>query len=220
MATRTFVESRKSLEKQIEAYSGRCINACLTGARINGARLMKFNQALQHYCLASYDYGERLKTVWQKEKHDRVNHTDPCHQLTSRIEQSLLDLRTALDDCQKGIDVIADFEKQNDLLVNKAPNSAVMDQVRELDQTVMNIREGILHRPALRFMATVYGGFSSHYGMRKHFAYDQFKDRNFAALKALFMEKEALTIMGQLTLSAMAHVETSLKHLSQAQSDA
>ncbi len=213
MATRSFIESRKSLEKQIEKYAGRCINACLNGAKIEGAVLMPFRDALNRYCSAPYRFGDHLENIWATEKNGKLHTADENSDLVSRLVRSVSDMHVASKDCKKGIDLISDFEKTAELTVSKVPNPNVINIVRQLEKKVVNIRENIIHHPSLRFLATVFGGYITNFSMRKNYLHDQFHDRNFAAIKALLMEKDALTIMGQLLLSTIDIVQNAVDDL-------
>jgi len=203
LTTRDFDESRLSLEEQIEAYDALCINATPGGAKINGTLLMDFKSATEKYCVDSYDFLGSIGEIWTKEKNTKHNKKSELNRILTVLDQSLSELNDALNRCKKGKKLIADFEANYDLLIDKRPNPEIIDKIRRLDRKITDIREDILLRPTLHFMVTTFGGYYTNFCMRKNYVYDQFHDRSFAALKAFLMEKESLTITGQLILSTI-----------------
>lgn len=214
MTTRSFEESRRRLQEQIEKFGGLCINTALEGARINGTVLMDMKNAVDKYCNNFHDFTSRIESIWEKEKANKPGKSGEIKRTRSVLDQSILELRAALNDCKKGMRLIKDFETKFDFLIDRKPNPQIIEDVKQQHRKICKIRENIVFRPALKFLLTAFGGYYTNFNMRRNYMFDQFHDRRFAVLKAFLMEKEAFKIIGQLLLSTIYSIEDSMADLS------
>ena len=213
LTNRSFEESRRSLEKQIEEFDGLCINTTGGGAKIAGAAMLGLKQALDRYCVDSFEFSGHLKKIWTKEKENRRNKGSEERRILSILSESVVGLEKAMEDCATGIEMITTFEAKYDLLIDRKPNPEAVKTAKQLDIEINKIRDEIIFRPALKFLLYTFGGYHTDFAMKRNFVFDQFHDRRFATLKTFLMGKEWFKIIGQLLLSAIYSIKNARSRL-------
>ena len=116
LTTRSFEEGIRSLEIQVAALDGLCINATEGGAKIRGTRLMSLKEALDHYCKEPFDPLPKLKQIWTDEKKLQKDPQSELARIGVIVKDSLHELDFAVAECRHGIQAIDSVLEQGDLL--------------------------------------------------------------------------------------------------------
>ena len=208
LTNRSFEESRRSLELDIEQQDSLCVNTSEGGAKINGTIFLDLQTAIKRYCHDSGDIREFLRIIWAREKKKKEGgKKEELLKVRTILHETVSNLEILLNSCKEGLNIVADFENKYDLSIKEKPNPAAVADIPEYDNKLFQIREQIISNPELRFLTYIFSGYHVDFAMRRNFQFDRFNDRSYALLKSFLMEKEYFSIMGQLLLSTIYSIK-------------
>lgn len=99
----------KYYEYDIARFKGTCVNATEGGARINGAKVMKLEQAVDEYCTEPFYPIDIVKGVLSTFSNGRAR--DRLRYISEKIETSEAAFDRMSDYCQEGLKLIDDFDR-------------------------------------------------------------------------------------------------------------
>lgn len=211
--TRSFAQGIKSFEAQIESFEGVCINATEGGAKIRGAHFMSLGNALRNFCKRTFDPLEDLKEIWSAEKAKQKRPHTELVRISALINDCLLELDSAVSECQDCIRSMDSVLKVDDLLPEGRPDPELLKTIRVMTSDLNQIREKVIALPAFATFEMVIQSVHFDIEMRKNFARDRYYHPEFAELESFFLLKEWFVKVGQLILSTRFAIEKESKRI-------
>ncbi|MHB8770843.1 MAG: motility associated factor glycosyltransferase family protein [Syntrophales bacterium] len=213
MTNRTFAEAKASLEMQIEAFDGLCINATEGGARINGALFLDLKTSLKKYCPDTVDNLGLLQQHWQRRKPDPSNIPAEIRRLSAVLDQTVAELDSAVSDCVHGREIVDRFASDHCLIKEGNPDSDALALSRPVQSELFQLRKKIMDNPSVKQLWQIFQTVHTTFEMKRSYLFDQFHSPEFAKAGAFLLLREWFCLIGQLALTTADSINRAKREL-------
>ena len=207
-----FEHSLQTLEMQIAAFDGLCVNATEGGAKVKGSLFLDLRNTLKLHCRETFECAATLKQIWESEMARIADSNDEIRKVSHLLGSMLDDLELILEKCRYGLQRIESVLDQAPL-IDGEPNADILKAIPPIEKELNQLRNDILSLPSMLMLSHVFQCFHAYFEIERNFLYDQFYNRNLARLKDFMALKKWFSIIGQLTLSTRYRIEGALPEI-------
>lgn len=172
-----------TFEEDIAFYTGTCINATEGGAKIRGAEVMSFKEAIETYCTEDFKPGLILENTYSDflKEHDVQ---EKIEKIKNKAEESCSMIEDSIEDFQNALQTVSQTEKE-------IIQPFLDERIRDIDAE----RLAAIERKFLD-LSTLLGENKDHWALMEHTlnAYDVCFSNELGFLRDIYTDEECLAM--------------------------
>ncbi len=194
---------KKSFEEDIYSYSGLCINATEGGAKIIGAEVMLFSEALEKYCQDTFSPTQIIEEAITDFNKD-LDVRGEMEQFLPRIRDTRASLKELIEEFKELHDQIRRTQKETIIPFINEGVEVDKEAIEALVEKTLDLLESYLKDQNVKdIMMHTLQPLSLWFNNRFNFLHDVYSDRDCLRSAQMLMIKEWAGTVGQLLVSTV-----------------